>query len=85
MYFFNLSINVFHNCCFFKVCLWYLTKLYLLWSLRLQAAALNQLEVVKERSVTGLQAAIDNHSVLDLNIAIAASHVIVPENGVYSK
>lgn len=52
---------------------------------QLQAAALNQLEVVKERSVTGLQAAIDNHSVLDLNIAIAASHVIVPENGVYSK
>lgn len=52
---------------------------------QLQAAALNQLEVVKERSVTGLQAAIDNHSVLDLNVSFAASHIIVPENGSYSE
>lgn len=52
---------------------------------RLQAAALNQLEVVKERSVTGLQAAIDNHSILDLNVSFAASHIIVPENGSYSE
>nr|XP_045626468.1 vacuolar protein sorting-associated protein 13C-like isoform X1 [Procambarus clarkii] len=50
---------------------------------QLQASALNQLEVVKERSVTGLQAAIDNHSVLDLNVAFAASHIIIPEGGSY--
>ncbi|KAK8381851.1 hypothetical protein O3P69_015099 [Scylla paramamosain] len=52
---------------------------------QLQAAALSQLEVVKERSVTGLQAAIDNHSILDLNVSFAASHIIVPENGSYSE
>ncbi|KAG7176031.1 Vacuolar protein sorting-associated protein 13C-like [Homarus americanus] len=52
---------------------------------QLQAAALSQLEVVKERSVTGLQSAIDNHSVLDLNIAFAASHIIIPERGSYSR
>lgn len=51
---------------------------------QLQAATLSQLEVVKERSVTGLQAAIDHHSILDLNIALAASHIIVPERGSYS-
>ncbi|CAL4060913.1 unnamed protein product, partial [Meganyctiphanes norvegica] len=50
----------------------------------LQADALNQLEVVKERSVTGLQAAIDNQTVLDLHIDIEASHIIIPENGKYN-
>ncbi|XP_050687793.1 intermembrane lipid transfer protein Vps13-like isoform X2 [Eriocheir sinensis] len=52
---------------------------------QLQAAALNQLEVVKERSVTGLQTAIDNHSILDLNLSFAASHIIIPENGSYAE
>nr|XP_053626222.1 intermembrane lipid transfer protein Vps13-like [Cherax quadricarinatus] len=52
---------------------------------QLQAAALSQLEVVKERSVTGLQSAIDNHSILDLNVAFAASHIIIPEGGSYFK
>ncbi|KAG0723191.1 Vacuolar protein sorting-associated protein 13C [Chionoecetes opilio] len=52
---------------------------------QLQATALSQLEVVKERSVTGLQAAIDNHSILDLDLSFAASHIIIPENGLYAE
>ncbi|XP_076066395.1 vacuolar protein sorting 13C isoform X3 [Oratosquilla oratoria] len=51
---------------------------------QLQSAALNQLEVMKERSVTGLQSVIENHSVLDLQISLEASHVIVPEKGIYT-
>ena len=47
---------------------------------KLQAAALNRLEVVKEKSVTGLQSAIDNHSVLDLKVHVKASRILIPEN-----
>lgn len=67
--------------CFFEIyaCV---SQLFLHF-LRLQAAALNQLEVVKERSVAGLQAAVENHSFLDLNVAFAASNIIVPEHGTY--
>ncbi|KAK3890033.1 hypothetical protein Pcinc_005997 [Petrolisthes cinctipes] len=52
---------------------------------QLQAAALNQFEVVKERSVAGLQAVAENHSFLDLNVAFAASNIIVPEYGTYKE
>lgn len=50
---------------------------------QLQAAALNQLEVVKERSATGLQNVIDNQSILDLDVCFAASHIVIPEGGLY--
>ncbi|KAK7070439.1 hypothetical protein SK128_013369 [Halocaridina rubra] len=50
---------------------------------QLQASALNRLEVVKERSATGLQSVIDNQSILDLNVNFAASHIIIPESGSY--
>ncbi|KAL7646074.1 UNVERIFIED_CONTAM: hypothetical protein RMT77_002975 [Armadillidium vulgare] len=48
---------------------------------QLQAKALMHLERVKERSVAGLQSAIDSRSKINLNIYINSSRVILPENG----
>ena len=48
---------------------------------RLQASALNQLEAVKERSVSGLQAAMEGTTRRYINLTVQPSRIILPEGG----
>ena len=52
--------------------------------LRLQATAESKLADIKEKSATGLQYAIQQQSVLDLNVDLQAPYIIVPHGGLYS-
>lgn len=56
-----------------------------LWNVfsSLQAAAENKLSDLKEKSALGMQYAVHNHTFIDLDIDIAASYIIVPQNGTY--
>ncbi|KAF2358028.1 VPS13 repeated coiled region, partial [Trinorchestia longiramus] len=48
---------------------------------QLQAAALNQLEVAKERSMTGLQAAVEGSKRRDISLSVMPSRLLLPEHG----
>ncbi|CAK9800782.1 Intermembrane lipid transfer protein Vps13, partial [Anthophora quadrimaculata] len=50
----------------------------------LQAAAAEQLEGLKEMSALGLEHAIQKHSVLDIQINMQASQLIIPHGGFYN-
>ena len=52
--------------------------------LRLQATAESKLADIKEKSATGLQYAIQQQSILDLNVDLQAPYIIVPHGGLYS-
>ncbi|XP_076183155.1 vacuolar protein sorting 13C isoform X2 [Ptiloglossa arizonensis] len=51
---------------------------------QLQAAAAEQLEGLKEMSALGLEHAIQKHSVLDMQVDMQASQIIIPHNGFYN-
>nr|XP_012140992.1 PREDICTED: vacuolar protein sorting-associated protein 13C isoform X2 [Megachile rotundata] len=51
---------------------------------QLQAAAAEQLEGLKEMSALGLEHAIQKHSVLDIQVNMQASQLIIPHDGFYS-
>lgn len=51
---------------------------------KLQATAESKLADIKEKSATGLQHAIQQQSILDLNIDLQAPYIIVPHGGLYS-
>lgn len=51
---------------------------------RLQATAESKLADFKEMSATGLQYAIQQQSVMDLNVDLQAPYIIVPHGGFYS-
>ncbi|XP_025156986.1 vacuolar protein sorting-associated protein 13 isoform X2 [Harpegnathos saltator] len=50
---------------------------------QLQTAAAEQLEGLKEMSALGLEYAIEKHSVLDLQVDMQASQLIIPHGGLY--
>lgn len=50
---------------------------------QLQVAAAGQLEGLKEMSALGLEHAIQQHSVLDIQVDMQASQLIIPHDGVY--
>ncbi|XP_017891074.1 vacuolar protein sorting-associated protein 13 isoform X2 [Ceratina calcarata] len=50
----------------------------------IQAAAAEQLEGLKEMSALGLEHAIQKHSVLDIQVNMQASQLIVPHDGFYN-
>ncbi|XP_029176856.1 vacuolar protein sorting-associated protein 13 isoform X2 [Nylanderia fulva] len=50
---------------------------------QLQTAAAEQLEGLKEMSALGLEYAIQKHSVLDLQVDMQASQLIIPHGGLY--
>ncbi|OAD52957.1 Vacuolar protein sorting-associated protein 13A, partial [Eufriesea mexicana] len=50
----------------------------------LQAAAAEQLEGLKEMSALGLEHAIQKHSVLDIQVNMQASQLIIPHDGFYN-
>ncbi|CAL7938935.1 unnamed protein product [Xylocopa violacea] len=49
----------------------------------LQAAAAEQLEGLKEMSALGLEYAIQKHSILDIQVNMQASQLIIPHDGLY--
>ncbi|XP_020707369.2 intermembrane lipid transfer protein Vps13 isoform X2 [Athalia rosae] len=51
---------------------------------QLQAAAAMQLEGLKEMSALGLEYAIEKHSVLDIQVDLQASQLIIPRQGFYT-
>ncbi|XP_076249315.1 vacuolar protein sorting 13C isoform X2 [Calliopsis andreniformis] len=51
---------------------------------QLQAAAAEQLEGLKEMSALGLEHAIQKHSVLDIQVNMQASQLIIPHDGFYN-
>lgn len=51
---------------------------------RLQATAESKLADFKDMSATGLQYAIQQQSVMDLNVDLRAPYIIVPHGGFYS-
>ncbi|XP_047359322.1 vacuolar protein sorting-associated protein 13 isoform X3 [Vespa velutina] len=50
---------------------------------QIQAAAAEQLEGLKEMSALGLEYAIEKHSVLDIQVDMQASQLIIPHGGLY--
>ncbi|KAG5312576.1 VP13A protein, partial [Acromyrmex insinuator] len=50
---------------------------------QLQTAAAEQLEGLKEMSALGLEYAIEKHSVLDIQVDMQASQLIIPHGGLY--
>ncbi|XP_049842368.1 LOW QUALITY PROTEIN: intermembrane lipid transfer protein Vps13-like [Schistocerca gregaria] len=50
---------------------------------QLQAAAESRLSELKEMSATGLQYAIEKHTVLDLKVDFMASYILIPYSGTY--
>jgi len=50
---------------------------------QLQTAAAEQLEGLKEMSALGLEYAIEKHSVLDIQVDMQASQLIIPHGGFY--
>ncbi|KAI4483365.1 hypothetical protein M0802_013464 [Mischocyttarus mexicanus] len=50
---------------------------------QIQAAAAEQLEGFKEKSALGLEYAIEKHSVLDIQVDMQASQLIIPLGGLY--
>jgi hypothetical protein len=50
----------------------------------LQATAESKLADFKEMSATGLQYAIQQQSIMDLNVDLQAPYIIVPHGGFYS-
>ncbi|XP_076625592.1 vacuolar protein sorting 13C isoform X3 [Colletes latitarsis] len=51
---------------------------------QLQAAAAEQLEGLKEMSALGLEHAIQKHAILDIQVDMQASQIIVPHDGFYN-
>lgn len=51
---------------------------------QLQAAAESKLSNLKEKSALGLQYAVSQHSIVNIDIDIASSYIIFPHNGIYS-
>ncbi|KAK2581118.1 hypothetical protein KPH14_007937 [Odynerus spinipes] len=51
---------------------------------QIQAAAAEQLEGLKEMSALGLEYAIEKHSVLDIQVDMQASQLIIPHGGLYN-
>ncbi|XP_046738037.1 vacuolar protein sorting-associated protein 13 isoform X1 [Diprion similis] len=51
---------------------------------QIQAAAAMQLEGLKEMSALGLEYAIEKHSILDIQVDLQASQLIVPHKGFYT-
>ncbi|XP_023289292.1 vacuolar protein sorting-associated protein 13 isoform X2 [Orussus abietinus] len=51
---------------------------------QIQAAAAERLEGLKEMSALGLEYAIQKHSVLDIQVDLQASQLILPHNGFYN-
>jgi hypothetical protein len=52
--------------------------------LRLQATAESKLADLKKMSATGLQHAIQQQNIMDLNVDLQAPYIIVPHGGFYS-
>ncbi|KAI4489144.1 hypothetical protein M0804_004642 [Polistes exclamans] len=50
---------------------------------QIQAAAAEQLEGLKEKSALGLEYAIEKHSILDIQVDMQASQLIIPLGGLY--
>lgn len=50
---------------------------------QLQTAAAEQLEGLKEMSALGLEYAIQKHSVLDIQVDMQASQLLIPHGGLY--
>lgn len=50
---------------------------------QLQTAAAEQLEGLKEMSALGLEYAIEKHSILDIQVDMQASQLIIPHGGFY--
>lgn len=59
--------------------------LFLICSLRLQAAAGTKLAEIKEKSALGMQHIIEEHKRLELKIDMMASYIVIPHSGFYRK
>jgi len=57
---------------------------YLYFILRLEATAESKLADIKEKSARRLLYAIQQQSILDLNVDLQAPYIIVPHGGLYS-
>ena len=64
-----------------------LTVFYYLLNLnfpyRLSAAAMSNLTELSDTSTTGLQFMVDHKQILDINVDVRSTYVIIPENGVF--
>ncbi|XP_030829188.1 vacuolar protein sorting-associated protein 13C isoform X3 [Strongylocentrotus purpuratus] len=49
----------------------------------LSAAAMSNLTELSDTSTTGLQFMVDNKQILDINVDVKSTYVIIPENGVF--
>lgn len=52
---------------------------------RIQAAAQMKLAEMKEMSTAGLQHLIQQHSVLNVELNVKSSRILIPKNGYYEK
>lgn len=51
--------------------------------IRIQAAIPVAMPVFKEMSALGLQYAVEQQTVLDVNVDVMPSQILIPQNGVY--